>query len=1284
MIRRSLAALGVLLSAGMATPTPPPSPTSLPTAATATVPAADAQDQTKVTLLTGDVVTYDTSPDGSPQVQIEPARRPDGPPVFFMSARDGDAYYVYPTDVMDELAAGRLDRGLFDVAYLAGNGYTDAESPTLPLIVQHGAVKGIAAATSIQALPSIDGAAVKVDKKRAGSFWSGVDQARTAAPTKIWLDRKVKVALDTSVKQIGAPEAWAMGLRGEGVKVAVLDTGVDAAHPDLAGRIAATANFTGDASAQDGHGHGTHVASIIASGNATYPGVAPQASLLVGKVLNRAGSGTESGVIAGMQWAADQKAQVINMSLGACCPGPDNPINQALDTLTAQSGALFVVAAGNSGDSRTIGAPGTSASALTVGAVDDADKLASFSSRGPTAVAYGLKPDLAAPGVNIVAARAQGTSMGVPVDATHTTASGTSMATPHVAGAAALLAGQHPDWTNVQIKQALVSTAREAAQPAYEQGSGRVDVARAVKQQVRASGNIDFGFLASPQSGKATRTLTYTNDGDQPVTLTLRSGITAHRGAAPEGTLTLENATVTVPAGGSAPVAVTFDPSGPATWYEGFVHASDASGAVQVSTAVGAFVEPKKITVRTRVILPDGASMPTEIPWLLMRTDDRDDLETWNYAATGQQSEAVVYPGTYSVITAVAWRGTDGEWVQSLPSDPQLEITEDTTVTFDLRKARKVSASTSRDTEVYNSFLAYRRKSANGAEIDVVTLYPTYGLHNYVMLPTRKVTQGSLTFGAHFQMGAPAVRMKVDGGPEITPRYQDLSGQTPRLDGNSTLPLVDAGHGTDFTGLDVRGKLVLLNLDDLCPETMCSDSGLDRIQAAQAAGAVGVLGYGGLHRIFLDLAGYWPSYPIPTMSLTAEQGRALAALAAGKQLTVEVNATASTPYIYSLAFPVTGRIPADLDFAAGTRDLQRIENRFHADRPGAMTMTTTSTILTHPGWFHPPYPMVHSWRARTAVTEYVGPVTSEVLRERSAVLVYDGDGPYYQRRAMSANAADVFASAGSRTDAWGAQPRVPGAAEYSTGTLAAGGATCFACRTGDLFVSAVPIMGSGANHQEAFTWNANAQPLKGGKDEMHLYRDGQEIPLEQKIAAIGPFGIALPTFTLPEAESTYRLTDTFHTLNEQQVYARDIETAWTFRSKRPTGGMTSAADGLCVAWFLVGQFTPCEPARRLNVRYAVPLGLDNKVAAGGTHRITITGYNGSIDQPDAKVADLKVWATVDDGAHWNPAKVSPGGKVSIEVPVLGETTGAVGLRVHARDAEGNTVEQTVHRAYGLK
>lgn len=207
---------------------------------------------------------------------------------------------------------------------LLADGYGDDRRDSLPLIVTY---TDAATRARTQAVPSgadrtltlssIQGAALSASRSKAATFWksltgkAGAANGRSAGAkpelrsgiAKVWLDGKVKAALADTTAQIGAPQVWSGGDTGQGVDVAVLDTGVDTQHPDLSGQLAASTSFVPDRSVEDHNGHGTHVASTIAGSGAASDGkekgVAPGARLHVGKVLDDDGSGQDSWVLAG-------------------------------------------------------------------------------------------------------------------------------------------------------------------------------------------------------------------------------------------------------------------------------------------------------------------------------------------------------------------------------------------------------------------------------------------------------------------------------------------------------------------------------------------------------------------------------------------------------------------------------------------------------------------------------------------------------------------------------------------------------------------------------------------------------------------------------------------------------------------------------------------------------------------------------------------------------------------------------------------------------------------------
>ncbi|WP_067807305.1 S8 family serine peptidase [Actinomadura formosensis] len=560
-----------------------------------------------VTLLTGDKVLLRRAADGTDAVEVRHGPGRDRIR-FGITAYGGQGTMVVPSDARALLASGRLDPRLFNVTRLLACGYGDASRADLPVLVQGAAPRAAGGTVRTAEAPGLGFTGLKVAKNRAPDVWrsltGGTAGMRTLGPgtAKIWLDGKVRALDDKSNGQIGAPAAWRAGYTGKSVGVAVLDSGYDPGHPDLKGVVTASKNFTYEADVRDHLGHGTHVAATVAGSGAAshgrYRGVAPGARLAIGKVLDGEGVGYDSGILAGMDWAARTvHAKVVNMSLGGTDERGLDPVEQAVNTLSRRTGTLFVVAAGNEGPAAaTVDSPASADAALAVGAVDGRGRLAGFSSRGPRKGDSAVKPDITAPGVGIISAWAKGTPAADPVGTSYRRASGTSMATPHVAGAAAIVAQRHPGWTGEQIKAALMNTAKPTAAP-FLRGAGLVDLAHAVSEPISTSQGSLNAYLRWPHTaGQSTvRTLTYRNDGTSPATLSLN--VRAARrggGAAPAGMFALSARRLAVPAHGQAQVRLTVRAGGArAGAYAGAVTATHGGAGTAVRTIVGAYVEPK-------------------------------------------------------------------------------------------------------------------------------------------------------------------------------------------------------------------------------------------------------------------------------------------------------------------------------------------------------------------------------------------------------------------------------------------------------------------------------------------------------------------------------------------------------------------------------------------------------------------------------------------------------------------------------------------------------------------
>lgn len=311
-------------------------------------------------------------------------------------------------------------------------------------------------------------------------------------------------------------------------------------------------------------------------------GVAPDAKIYAYKVLDSGGSGTWSTVISGIERAIDpnndgdfsDRADIISMSLGGY-GNPDDPVSSAVDG-AVDAGVVAVIAAGNSGSGeRTIGSPGTARKAITIGASDKNDTLASFSSRGPVMWANGSinKPDVVAPGVMICAAEWNGAwSDKKCFDDKHVAISGTSMATPHVAGLVALIKQKYPNLKPEEIKNLIKMTAKDIrykfnpedesiedrGYKINDQGSGRVSALDAVNSRIVIEGDLEFGKMMPGQTG-ATKNITIKNLQNQDLSIQISSGSATNENGVEIYPLSISENFFTVPAGGEKEIQVGLD-----------------------------------------------------------------------------------------------------------------------------------------------------------------------------------------------------------------------------------------------------------------------------------------------------------------------------------------------------------------------------------------------------------------------------------------------------------------------------------------------------------------------------------------------------------------------------------------------------------------------------------------------------------------------------------------------------------------------------------------------------
>ncbi|MEV1122133.1 S8 family serine peptidase [Actinosynnema sp. NPDC049800] len=1150
-MRRARWLVVALLAAGLLSP-----------ATAQAAPVAGAQARA-ITLITGDKVVVDEQ---GALVRIE-----GRPGARFVRYVEEDHQFVVPEDALAELAQDRVDKRFFDITALLDFGYDDARTDRIPLLAD-----GLRASAAVV-------------KSEAARRWAerrvGVQSAG-----KLWLDGKARITLDQSVPMVDAPGAWQAGFDGAGVTVAVLDTGYDQQHPELKDVVVAAEDFTGEG-IQDNVGHGTHVAATVAGRGGTYSGVAKGAKLAIGRVCGTWGC-PESAIIAGMEWAAREvKAKVVNLSLGGDQTDGSDPLSQAVDRLTAETGTLFVVAAGNDYTYRKVSAPAAADGALAVANLTKQGQLNESSSRGPRFGDYAVKPDIAAPGTDIVAARASGTLPDEAVGDLHARLTGTSMAAPHVAGAAAILAQRHPTWTAPQLKAHLMASVKPVADSPDHVGTGLLDVRRAVGQPVRADvGSLSFGLVEWPHTAVREKTITYHNDGDQPVTLEVRHDLGAD--------FTVPS-NVTVPAHGSAPVVVQLDPrKGLGTF---FGHVKATADGVSLTTSVGAYVQEERHALTVEVTGRDGKAPANEFLLLVDLANGRSSTLPLDAEGRGTIKLPV---SDYAVLGRVEQHSALASWYTPISVTElagKVSLAADVTVRLDAARGEPITVDLE-DGDVrplhreVDLSVPMEPGKTSGVSGPVEGSTPVYGLAFGDPLPqlsystTLKAARPRVALGG---FGLP-VRY-ADASPHFTPGTHKF--RTARRDG------------------DVKGALVLV------------DSGDEDIyalaQQLKDAGAAAVLLLGPL--------------PLPGEAQTAlpvlsASDHGAAQLPIGRE--VEIHAVDSSPVSYNLFFPEQGVLPAGKAYRVERGELAEVKARYRSSGGDGLVRQRL-------------YPMV-----RGNTVKSLGVLLDEALVAPVARTEFYSAGHdigWYQEgfigRMFGVDARDpmvgiwsdlepaVFEPGRQYRRDWNAAVASPRLGGTSVVQWAAGGGVT---RTANGIEARISPF---ATDRAVESWLAN------GYGSLDLRRDG---------VSLGFTGDPRRgRWEVPAEPGRYELSVDAARGAPQLELSTNVHATWGFTSAATAEGRLPL----------------------LQVDYEIPLDLRNSARAGLPLpvRFTVSRQAGA---GKATVRELKAFASFDDGATWKPVRSM--------VPAGGKPGGYVSLRVVASDTDGNTVDQTVLRAYRLR
>ncbi|QYJ80217.1 S8 family serine peptidase [Shewanella acanthi] len=916
------------------------------------------------TLITGEVVTAVVRTDGTlGGIRL---MGENGTEVITSVFQNKNGQYIISPKAQKLVDSRTVDMELFNITKLHAAGYDDASTDKLPVIIEYqdGTLAGSAVPNAIEGatltdeIELIDSASFGISKDKAAQVIESLSNDMTVKA--VWLDAVIKAEPVTSsgvnalanlkptVPLTGAYGNLANKYNGKGVLVAVLDTGYDTEHPDLAGQVLVSKDFSYSSNGVDDlNSHGTHTASTIAGtgheSDGLYAGMAPGAKLLVGKVLSNSGSGSTTGILNGMIWAVNQGADIVSMSLGGSGTSCQGPLVDMVEALSDK--ALFVISAGNSFTRESVGIPGCAPSALTVGAADRENNTATFSSRGPSPDGHSAKPDITSQGVDVIAAASGGNG-----DTAYRAMSGTSMSAPHVAGGAAIVMEARPDLTPRQVKEVLTSSVLPTDAHVLEQGAGPMDVNRAVGQSIIAPPNMELGSFAYDQDIGVTQTqVTLTNVSNKDVTLKLKMSLIGEDGKTqmPATLAGLGVKSIVVPANGTADVPVWIDSSvalrsGAYGAITGRIEGTTTGKTdVHVTVPVSFWIQQPEVNLSLNVT--DMRGKPAASPSKVYLMNEEDD---WGQAVTltNGQANLKVPEGNYTIVANVMTYDNDTTTTGLVESAAQMavlnrKVSQDTHLEFDARNAEKLEFKASKPLapQGYSFGFTYALDDNKLAKLAAMDLAPDYVKEMYTWSQGHDDRFRSFVTTRAF---APETVLKMQNGEVLDYNKQGLA-MSFNGEGSAEVVFVgDGGYSTKWADYDLQGRIALIGNPYYFTSTM--------VNSALKNGAIGVIFYRpGMNGRYKGTIGGTPR--IPAVAVSSEQGEALLAeVQAGNNVVSWKGIAAErTPYAYSINHITDGHINGG-QVVLQEQKMNKIQAAYHSqndERPvfvDVMAMTNST------------------------------------------------------------------------------------------------------------------------------------------------------------------------------------------------------------------------------------------------------------------------------------------------------------------------------------------------------